>query len=44
MLGYLRDTQNYIQLAARGLTLFDVNPTRVQKDLDQWQALARWLQ
>lgn len=44
VLGYLRDTQNYIQLAARGLTLFDVNPTRVQKDLDQWQALARWLQ
>lgn len=44
VLGYLRDTQNYIQLAARGLTLFDVNPSRVQKDLDQWQALERWLQ
>ena len=44
VLGYLRDTQNYIQLAARGLTLFDVNPTRVQKDLDQWQTLASWLQ
>ncbi len=44
VLGYLRDTQNYIQLAARGLTLFDVNPTRVQKDLDQWQTLAGWLQ
>ncbi len=29
VLGYLRDTQNYVQLAARGLTLFDVAPGRV---------------
>lgn len=43
VLGYLRDTQNYVHLAARGLTLFDVNPARVQKDLEQWQAIARWL-
>ena len=26
VLGYLRHTQNYIHLAARGLTLFDVAP------------------
>lgn len=43
VLGYLRDTQNYIHLAARGLTLFDVAPGRVAKDLDQWQALCDWL-
>lgn len=42
-LGYLRDTQNYIHLAARGLTLFDVAPGRVEKDLEQWQVLCRWL-
>ena len=42
-LGYLRDTQNYIHLAARGLTLFDVAPGRVEKDLEQWQLLCRWL-
>jgi chromosome partitioning protein len=41
---YLRDTQNYIQLAARGLTLFDIAPGRVEKDLEQWQPLIRWLQ
>ena len=29
VLGYLRHTQNYIHLAARGLTLFDVSPGRV---------------
>jgi chromosome partitioning protein len=43
VLGYLRDTQNYVHLAARGLTLFDVAPGRVEKDLDQWQDLCRWL-
>ena len=43
VLGYLRDTQNYIHLAARGLTVFDVAPSRVEKDLEQWQAICRWL-
>ncbi|MES2424949.1 MAG: ParA family protein [Pseudomonadota bacterium] len=43
VLGYLRDTQNYIHLAARGLTVFDVAPTRVQKDLEQWQGICDWL-
>ena len=44
VLGYIRDTQNYIHLAARGLTLFDVAPGRVEKDLEQWQGLCRWLE
>lgn len=39
----LRDTQNYVQLAARGLTLFDLAPGRVQRDLAQWAPLLRWL-
>jgi chromosome partitioning protein len=43
VLGMLRDTQNYIQLAAHGLTVFDVAPSRVQKDLDQWEPLIQWL-
>ena len=43
VLGYVRDTQNYIHLAARGLTLFDVTPNRVEKDLAQWQAICQWL-
>ena len=43
VLGYLRDTQNYVHLAARGLTLFDVTPGRVEKDLSQWQMLCEWL-
>jgi chromosome partitioning protein len=42
LLGHLRDTQNYIHLAARGLTLWDVAPSRVEKDLEQWGPLLRW--
>ena len=43
VLGYVRDTQNYIHLAARGLTLFDVAPGRVEKDLEQWRNICEWL-
>jgi chromosome partitioning protein len=43
VVGWLRDTQNYVQLAAHGLTLFDVAPSRVERDLEQWQPLAAWL-
>ncbi|GAA6141546.1 ParA family protein [Hydrogenophaga sp. 5NK40-0174] len=43
VLGYLRNTQNYIHLAARGLTLFDVAPGRVATDLEQWQGICQWL-
>jgi chromosome partitioning protein len=43
VLGCLRPTQNYIHLAARGLTLFDVAPGRVERDLEQWQDICRWL-
>lgn len=43
VLGYLRDTQNYVHVAARGLTLWDVTPSRVERDLEQWQPLVKWL-
>ena len=43
VLGMVRDTQNYIHLAARGLTLFDVAPGRVEKDLAQWKSICQWL-
>ena len=43
VLGYLRHTQNYIHLAARGLTIFDVAPGRVERDLAQWDGICRWL-
>ena len=43
VLAYLRDTQNYIHLAAHGLSLFDVAPGRVARDQAQWQSLCDWL-
>ncbi len=43
VVAWLRDTQNYVQLAARGLTLWDVAPSRVERDLEQWAPLAAWL-
>ena len=44
LITHLRDTQNYVHLAARGLTLFDVATGRVERDLAQWQPLIDWLQ
>ncbi len=44
VLGFLRPTQNYVHLAARGLTLWDVAPGKVERDLEQWQDIARWLE
>jgi len=43
VLGYLRDTQNYVHAAARGLSLFDVSKSRVERDLEQWQPICQWL-
>jgi len=43
VVGWLRDTQNYVQLAARGLTLWDVAPSRVERDLEQWAPLVAWV-
>ncbi len=43
VVAWLRDTQNYVHLAARGLTLWDVAPSRVERDLEQWATLAAWV-
>lgn len=43
VLGYLRDTQLYVQLAAHGMTLFDLSPARAEKDLPQWQGIIDWV-
>jgi len=43
VLGYLRDTQNYVQAAAQGFTLWDVAKSRVEKDLEQWAPIIEWV-
>jgi chromosome partitioning protein len=43
VLSYLRDTQYYLHMAAHGLSLFDITPSKVQKDLEQWSPICQWL-
>lgn len=43
VLAYLRNTQLYIQLAANGMTLFDISASRAEKDLAQWQSIIDWV-
>ncbi len=40
----LRDTQNYIRTAERGLGLHEFPPAQVAKDLLQWEQLVSWLE
>jgi chromosome partitioning protein len=44
VVAHLRDTQNYVQAAAHGLSIFELPASRVEKDLDQWQPLLDWVQ
>jgi chromosome partitioning protein len=44
LVGMLRDTQNYVHTAARGLTLWDIAPSRVERDLEQWQPILAWIE
>ena len=44
IVGYLRDTQHYLHLAAHGLSMFDITPSKVEKDLLQWRPMCQWLQ
>ncbi|MFZ2649211.1 MAG: ParA family protein [Burkholderiaceae bacterium] len=43
LLGFLRETQNYVHLGAHGLTLWDMASSRFESDLEQWQPILAWL-
>jgi chromosome partitioning protein len=43
MLGFIRDTQNYVHLAAHGLTLWDMGSNKYERDIEQWRPIAQWL-
>ncbi|MBK7899000.1 MAG: ParA family protein [Azonexus sp.] len=40
---YLRNTQNYVNAAAGGLTVFDPPRSRNRRELEQWDPLLRWV-
>ena len=44
VLAYLRDTQVYVQATAAGMTLFDLPPSRAERDLAQWRAIIDWVE
>lgn len=43
LISFLRDTQNYVQLAAEGMTLFDLTAAKLEKDLAQWAPIEEWV-
>ncbi len=44
VLAYLRDTQTYVQATAAGMTIFDLPPSRAERDLEQWRAIIDWVE
>jgi len=40
----LRDTQNYIHAARRGIGIFEMGASQVEKDLEQWRPLINWIE
>lgn len=43
VIAHLRDTQNYVQAAAHGLTIFDLPASRSAQDQEQWAPILRWV-
>lgn len=44
ILAYLRNTQNYVNVAAAGCSLFDPPRAKHRRDVEQWQAIVNWLE
>jgi len=40
----LRESQNYLVADARGLGIFDLNRSQVERDTEQWEPLLKWLE
>ena len=44
IVAYLRNTQNYVNVAAAGATVFDPPRARHKRDLEQWAPLVEWIE
>lgn len=44
IVAYLRNTQNYVNAAALGATVFDPPKARHRKDLEQWASVIDWVE
>lgn len=43
IVAYLRNTQNYVNVAAAGATIFDPPRAKHRRDVAQWSSLVEWL-
>jgi chromosome partitioning protein len=43
VLTHLRETQNYVNAAFEGKTIFDLAPHLSERDREQWQPLLDWV-
>lgn len=43
VVGYLRDTQNYVRSSNAGLSIFDLPPSASRVDRQQWEPIIDWL-
>jgi len=43
IVGQLRDSQNYVKLMDKGLSLFDLSTKKLQRDADEWILILDWL-
>ena len=43
VIAHLRDTQNYVQAAAHGMTIFDLPASRGAQDREQWTPILHWV-
>lgn len=43
ILANLRNAQAYVNAAEEGLSIFDMKPYRVKKDLEQWAPITNWV-
>lgn len=44
IVAYLRNTQNYVNVAAAGATIFDPPRARHRRDVDQWSSIVEWIE
>jgi chromosome partitioning protein len=43
VMGHLRDAQVYVQAAEQGASIFDMRPSLVERDIQQWAPLLHWI-
>jgi chromosome partitioning protein len=44
VIGELRDSQNYVYAADNGISIHEMQPSRVRKDLESWKPITEWLE